>query len=379
MNELEYRKYIENLSHVTTKRIDTEPLEQYLDKDRDRTIEAIDYRKSRLSSNDYDARGCFLNFGFFRQLDGPRRLACICMCMEASILRHRRNTEKSCFHYDDGMPLFKECPSLFECIRNRELVDYHCIKRLDNSHVFIYRGKFGVIDQRLPIPLLNWIDGNYKDKPLYVRLNPYLISDKPVDSIVEVLINAPDPAWWRDLRIYHGKEKGSSYQLLNDPEDRKNYWDYLVKGIRRFEYHAERGQSGGESYLSMMMEELELHEDHAQPSDSYLVGRMIHLDTKVEVGTEFTSAPLMHIDLAYNYYYDDKVEKRMSQDLSLIGGKIEDATYRTHLVRIDNITLSELFPMAYAFFESKTMLNEWCQYQFMGAEFDEKHRIKHDE
>lgn len=378
MNELEYRKFIEDLSYVTIKRIDTEPLELFLEINRDKTIEAIDYRKSRLSSNDYDTRGSFLNFGLFRQFDGPRRLACICMCMEASILRHRRNAEKSCSKYNSEMPLFKECPSLLECVRKGELVDYHSVKRLDNSHVFLYRGKFGVIDRRLPMPFLDWLDTCYKDKPSFVRLNPYLLLDHSVDPVEEALVNAPDPAWWSNLRIYNGKEKGSSYQLLNDPEDKENYCDYLVKGIRRLEYHAERGKSDGESYLSMMMEELEIHENHAQSSGSYLVGRMIHLDTKAEVGAEFISAPLMHIDLAYNYYYDDKVEKRMNQDLST-GVKVEDATYRTHLVRIENITLSELFPMAYAFFESKTMLNEWCQYQFKGAEFDEKHRIKHDE
>ena len=375
MNDKEYDAFIEELSYVKIQRIDTEPLDLYLVKDRDRAIDAVEYRKSLISTRDMDIWGGLLSIGIFKQFDELRRLACICMCIETSIMRNRRKIQESCDKYHEDMPLFKECPDLYVENRKNELINYNSINRNENSRVFSYKGKLGVIDRRLPLPILDWLDTNYHDKPSYVRLDPYLILDKPVDPIEEALVNAPDPAWWRDLHIYQGKDKGSSYQLLNDPEDKANYWDYLVKGIRRFEYHAGRGQSGGETYLSMMMEELELHEDHAHPSDSYLVGRMIHLDTKAEIGQEFASAPLMHIDLAYNYYYDDKVEKRMNQDLSR-GEKIEDATYRTHLVRIENITLSELFPVAYAFFVSKTMLDEWCQYQFLGAEFDGKHRIK---
>jgi len=374
MNDRDYQIFLEDLSHFPIHRIDTEPLDFFLNRERERTIDAIEYRMSRISPKDIDIRGSLLNFGIFRKFDEPRRLSCICICMEASIIRHRRHIKESCEKYREDMPFFKECPDLYQQNRDKELIIYNCIKRDKNSRVFSYKGKFGVVDRRLPMAILNWLDTIYLDKPSFVRLDPYLILEKPVEPIEEAVINAPDPAWWRDLRIYQGKEKGSSYQLLNDPEDRKNYWDYLVKGIRRLEYHAERRLSNGETYLSMMMEELELHEDHAQPSDSYLVGRMIHLDTKAEIGKEFALAPLMHIDLAYNYYYDDKVEKRMSQDLSA-GVKVEDATYRTHLVRIENITLSELFPIAYAFFVSKTMLDEWCQYQFMGAEFDVTHRI----
>ena len=375
MNTKEYEIFIEDLSYVAPKRISTEPLELYLDKEKDRTLDAIEYRKSRLSSADIDIRSGLLNTGLFSQFDEHGRLACICMCLEASKIRERREIKDSCDKYHEDMPLFKECPELYVANRKNELITYSLIKRNTDSHVFSYKGRFGVIDRRLPLAFLDWFDTHYHDKTSYIRLDPYLILDKPIDLIEEAVVNAPDSAWWRDLRIYQGKEKGSSYQLLNDPEDKENYWDYLVKGIRRFEYHARRGQSDGGPYLSMMMEELELHEDHAQPSNSYLVGRMIHLDTKAEIGMSFASAPLMHIDLAYNYYFDDKVAIRMNQDLS-IGVKIEDSSYRTHLIRIEEITLSELFPIAFAFFVSKTMLKEWCQYQFLGAEFDERHRIK---
>lgn len=178
-----------------------------------------------------------------------------------------------------------------------------------------------------------------------------------------------------DLHVYNGYHKGSSYELIDDLEDKDNYWNYSALGIRRLEYQATRKMSDGGAYLSMLMEELELHEDKWYPDKTYLVGRMIHLDTSAEVGQEFSSAPLMHLDLAYNYYFDKKVEIRMNQDLA-IGIKTEKASCRTHLMRIENISLSELFPIAFAFFKSTTMVYEWCNYQFMGAEFDARHRIK---
>ena len=302
MVDKEYDLFIEDLSRIPLKRINTEPLEYYLDKDKDRALDAIEYRKLRTTPQEIDIRGSLLNSGFFRQFDDLSRIACFCMCIEASKQRERRKMKESCEKYHEDMPLFKECPGLYEGNRKKELIDYNYIKRLENSHVFSYKGKYGVIDQRLPMAIIDWLDTYYNDKPSFVRLDPYKILEKPVDLIEEAVVNAPDPAWWSDLRVYQGKGKGSSYQLLNDPEDKDDYWNYIVKGIRRFEYHTERGQSNGETYLSMMMEELELHEDHTQVSDSYLVGRMIHLDTKVEVGVEFATAPLMHIDLAYNYY-----------------------------------------------------------------------------
>lgn len=209
-----------------------------------------------------------------------------------------------------------------------------------------------------------------------MRLNPFEVStDRIPDYIQEAVVNYPDPAWWEDLRIYDGKSKGSSYQLLNDPNDKDNYWDYLVRGIRRLEYHVQRRDEGKDKpYLSMMMEELEVHPNHSEPEQSYMIGRMIHLDTEAKVGDSFMTAILKHIDLAYNYYYGDNMNVRLKEDLSEVG-KVTNADVRTHILRIENIRLVDLFPITFAFFKSKTLVYEWSHYQFLNAEFDAKHRL----
>jgi len=378
MTEQEYNNFIEILSKFPISKIDAEPLEHYLNVDSRRAKAAISYKKNMIASCDNVWGENLLDLGLFMcyQFDNRTRLACICMCVEATNIRTRRNIELSCYKYDESMPLYTACKGLYSSVRDKELVDYHSINRIEKSHSFSYKHFYGKIDQRLPMSIIEWMDTIYNDKPLFVRLDPYLVNkDKPLEKIREAVVQAPDPTWWRNLRVYNGYHKGSSYELIDDPEDKDYYWNYSVLGIRRLEYQATRKMSDGGAYLSMLMEELELHEDKWYPDKTYLVGRMIHLDTSAEVGQEFSSAPLMHLDLAYNYYFDKKVEIRMNQDLA-IGIKTEKASCRTHLMRIENISLSELFPIAFAFFKSTTMVYEWCNYQFMGAEFDARHRIK---
>lgn len=378
MNESDYKKFIEELSVIPIQRVDIEPLEQMLRSENDCALAAINYRRNCLTQKDYNCLGGLLSLGFFCQFDDVLRLACFCISVEASALRHRREIERSCKKYDKRQPLFVRFPSLFDNVRKEELVDYSCIKRLQSSYSFQVKEckGYGILDPRIPKPILSMMDEEYSGKSIYVRVDPYQVSlDKMPDRIQEAVVNYPDPIWWTDLRVYDGKEKGSSYQLLEDPSDSENYWDYLVKGIRRLEFHVERRDGDkNKPYLSMMMEELEFHKNEFVPSGNHIIGRMIHLDTAAKVGDSFNTADLMHIDLAYNYYYDDKMDIRESQDLSK-EGKIVDASERTHILRIENIKLIELFPIAFAFFKSQTMVNEWCHYQFMDAKFDVNHRI----
>lgn len=127
MNDRDYQLFLEELSLVPIHKIDTEPLELFLNRERERTIDAIEYRMSRISPKDIDIRGSLLNFGIFRKFDEPRRLSCICICMEASIIRHRRHIKESCEKYRKNMPFFKECPELYQQNRDKELIIYNCI------------------------------------------------------------------------------------------------------------------------------------------------------------------------------------------------------------------------------------------------------------
>lgn len=378
MTDEEYKHFLNELSEMPIKSVDSEPLEYMLKEDYDRTFDAVNYRVSHLTKQDFDIWGGLLSIGFFRQFDSDFRLACFCMCIEASTIRHKNEIEQSCAKYCENMPLFKTFKGLYNSVRKGELINYRDIKRLPNSLCFSVNKKkgYGIIDRRVPMPFLSWLEEQYADKPAYIRLDPYVVSaDKIPDYIQEAIVNFPDPAWWKDLSIYDGKSKGSSYQLLNDPHDKDNYWDYLIKGIRSLEFHAQRrDEDKSRPYLSMMMEELEVHPNPTHPDQSYLIGRMIHLDTTAAAGDSFNTAVLKHIDLAYNYYYGENMEVRLKEDLSEVG-KVTKADFRTHILRIEDIKLVDLFPIAFAFFKSQTMVYEWAHYQFMDAEYDAKHRI----
>jgi len=378
MTQVLYREFLMELSLIPIVRIDTEPLEQMLNDNLKRTLDVINYRRNKLSEEDCNKWGGLLATGFFMGFEDDIRLACFCVCMEASTIRQKAEIEKACQLYTEDMPVFQRFKNLYREVRKGELINYEAINRTSDSYVFTVEKKngYGVIDRRLPVIILDWLDTSYSPNKRFIRINPYVGSlEKPLGHITEAVLNYPDPQWWADLRIYNGKEKGSSYQLLDDPNDADNYWDFRVKGIRKLEFHVRRNnEKDGCPYLSMMMEELEYHQNFSDSQESFLIGRMIHLDTQAAIGDEFIKAKVLHIDLSYNYYFGDKAEKRLQQDLSL-KGRVVDADHHIHLLRVEDIDLSELFPMAFSFFKSKTMVYEWCHYQFMGAEFNAEHRI----
>ena len=95
----------------------------------------------------------------------------------------------------------------------------------------------------------------------------------------------------------------------------------------------------------------------------FIVGRCIHLDSRSPEGTPFDQVELDHIDLAINVYQDNALDARFEQRLD-DGGKIVDASYRTHLLRIDGARFPVLFDCALGFFLSTTLLLEWLQAQF---------------
>ncbi len=88
-----------------------------------------------------------------------------------------------------------------------------------------------------------------------------------------------------------------------------------------------------------------------------MVGRCIHLDTHAPSGTPKGDARLAHLDLAINVYRGADRAARMANTLQ--HGKSQDATYRTHLYRIEGVPFPALFVFAVLFLKSKTLLGEW--------------------
>lgn len=118
-----------------------------------------------------------------------------------------------------------------------------------------------------------------------------------------------------------------------------------------------------EDYISMMIEELSEYDNPVSSSQKYVIGRMIHLDSNAKVGTPFDNAKLMHLDLAYNLYKDNDADVRMRQRLSK-GTKIQDATVRTHILRVEGIPFKAVLKFAQSFFQSQYLTDEWIKNEF---------------
>ena len=166
-----------------------------------------------------------------------------------------------------------------------------------------------------------------------------------------------NPNWWKNLTIHNRAKEGASY-ILDDCSPKENYrqyWELHIKNIKRLEVVAKRNNNGN---LSMMIEELTGIDNHG-----LMFGRMIHLDTDSAYGTEFEESKLNHLDLAINIYEGDIAKKRLEDNLAE-GNKSTSASYRTHLLRIEDIPFKGLFGYVTSFLKSQTLVNEWFEDQF---------------
>lgn len=84
------------------------------------------------------------------------------------------------------------------------------------------------------------------------------------------------------------------------------------------------------------------------------------------MGTAPDVATVKHLDLAINVYSGKAAEQRVSESLS--DGRVTNATFRTHLLRIEGIPAQALFAIAAHFFVSSVLLGEWFKDQFRWQE-----------
>lgn len=77
---------------------------------------------------------------------------------------------------------------------------------------------------------------------------------------------------------------------------------------------------------------------------------------------------LNHIDIALNIYNAKAYEERKGQSLS--DGRVVDATFRTHLLRLENVPFKTLIYLENLFFESQYLTKEWLTEQFGDIEFE---------
>jgi hypothetical protein len=262
---------------------------------------------------------------------------------------------RKCAPYDLEQPLFKMSPDLWNATLNRDLININSVKLIGQGAILGFKNGYSLTDSELNPNILTWASTNFPSSPTYVRIHPYKVSvDLPIQPLLEATIIPANPKWWENLMIFKNNKEGSSYILEEGSTNTDHIWDYGAKKIRRLEVSAQRKNDGT---LSMMIEELQ------KLSDGHWMGRCIHLDTKSAVGMPSAKAVLMHLDLAINMYFDETIKERWNQNLAS-GGKVVDATCRTHLFRIEEVPFDSVLEFARMFFKSSVLLSEWYADQF---------------
>lgn len=335
-------------------------LEEWLNKDHKLPWLALSYKKELLSQQERERSSCYLSLGSFNKMEEIERLACYSIVLEAEYIRDLNRQKKACTPYNGTEEIF-ENPSLRER-RNKDLIEGMVGERGYASNIFRIGNKWGYYDSRIPLQVYDWLEDCFKDKKKRIRVDPSGLYDyKPVQIVLECQIYPAKWQWWKTLSIYKGCSTGSSFVLLgNDPTLHGDYYDYNVHKVRCLQEVVKRYNSGN---LRMTLEELSEFRHPTDSSKKYVIGRMIHLDSDAQVGSNFEEAILNHIDLAYNLYIDDEADKRLGQHLSQ-GGTVQKATRRTHILRIEEIPFSSIFKLAHSFFKSRTLTDEWIEKEF---------------
>lgn len=327
----------------------------------------IEVRKPLLTQQDKDSLSGYLDVGYFKDFKSEERMALFSFLFDISRAVDVQSLNLRFEQYDIGHPIFAKDHTLFDLVRTKpngskdnELLDSSGLSCVYGSEVFTRRGFYYKLDPHLPPAIYTSSKIAFPDVPIYIRLDPHhAYNVEPAASLCESILIPANPNWWKQLKIRHRAKEGSSYSLdvpESPSDDLDSYWDYHVRGVRRLDVVAKRNSSGN---LSMMIEEL----SYPNNESNLLIGRCVHLDTDSPYGQEFTSAILNHLDLAINVYEGDDVESRFNSNLAG-GTKVTDATFRTHLFRIENIPLTIVLPYCLMFFQSKSLTGEWISDQF---------------
>jgi hypothetical protein len=310
----------------------------------------------------------YLEIGLFRWArQRSERIALFALCFDIQHALDLLQLRRQCESYEVSQPLFRAAPNLLDHIRmraggstDRELIDVTAIESVGGSSIYKVAGGFARLIPHLNPGIVNWAQSTYPRSPIFVRLDPfYFQRHEPGQLLTEATLVPANPKWLADFSLRKGMGDFAMYELqdVSARDDARQYWDFRIRGIRRLEVRVERRDN---DYLTMMMEELPRPDE----ANDLMVGRCIHLDTRDPVGTPLKSVKLNHLDLAINVYQGQRRFERFEQTMQT--GKVVDASFRTHVFRIEQANFLSLFDFSRQFLRSMVLLGEWIQEVMIG-------------
>ncbi|MBT2763380.1 hypothetical protein J7E85_19635 [Paenibacillus sp. ISL-20] len=366
-----------------------EYLQEELQKDPDGIQHLASIRKQFLTKDDANTGlYYFIKDNYFSLQTDDNVDALICMVIEISHASRIHYQLLAFEKYNPEQPIFRKYPELFQKIRKKangnfdyelirlDAVNFNPLPNMPKYKAFKYKDSVLYIDSYLDSTVPFYLMHKYGKEHLHIRLDPHYISKKmPQMPLEEEFLQPPNPHWIERLIIHSDQHEGTELFLPMHTEI-GNEWEHLQwseysKGIRKLQIVATMKSEGNGKHFSMSFEEL----SEEAIEDGMLVGRMIHLDAIDSYDTPFEKVRLNHLDLAVNIYRGESIQERMNSTLAS-GKRITDASVRTHLIRADDIMFSDLLEIANMFFKSKTMIEEWINYQFKFRTEDTESNVK---
>jgi hypothetical protein len=333
-----------------------EQLEHHLAAKSVEAEQLIRVRTHMISGADRERVSGLLPTGLFRHLPLDQRIAAFLVSLDLADRAERRSLRSRFAKYQCDMPLFAGRADLLANARNLELIDFKAMGAIRGDGIVSLSSGFGRLDPMLPASLVQTMATAYAGKPLFVRLDPQQAwKQRPQQVLMETTLVPANPYWWRTLALHARETTGGKYELIPPTSPAENlggYWEYHAKGIRRLETIAQRKKA---DHLTFMLEELQ------EVRPGLLIGRCIHLDTSAAAGTSPAVARVLHADLAINVYEGTRVIDRIGSDLRT--GKV-DATFRTHLLRVENVPFEVAALWSHLFFVSRELRRDLFADQF---------------
>jgi hypothetical protein len=366
MNIAEYIDYIDQISEKTLYKLDNNNINEPLKIDSPLICDFmyfVDIKRELITDSEKKiASYRYINPIINLDVDSETKILLTAIYIDLINSIRRKEFIKSFEKYNENHPIFKG-NDLFSYVRDcRELINYNNLSWIKKQNdICQYNSRFYKVNGYLREELLEYIHFNCTNYKKYIRIHPYYSYEKmPPMYLKEEALRPVDPKWIKSLKLYKGQSTGGHYFLILPEEiktevDKLKYWEYSILKIRSLEIYAQRNNSGN---LSMMIEEVKDYKEF----DEYFIAKCIHLDTSNGIGTDIDNAVLNHIDLAINVYDKDVFKERSNQSLS--DGRIVDATYRIHLLRLENVPFKLLVNLSYLFFDTQTLTKEWILEQF---------------
>lgn len=271
--------------------------------------------------------------------------------------------------YNESQPIFTCYPKLFEKISSHGKIEYLPVRtfryaglRMSKDDESFLGFEYGRHYFELPFISENLIEYLLRTYDEFdIHISPHHIYEKETsfEYLQRGVINPLNPKCINRFFLKKGFSGGYyDFSYMNAKfEDNELYCrSFRISQTLLHSKGLDVVVNNRNNDMSMMLEEL-------IGCENSIIGYCVHLDIIDAVGKDLTSLQINHIDLAINVYEGPDKEARQKHYL-YEGRKVADASYLTHLVRLEEIPFWSIIEIISMFMKSHCLVMDWIDNQF---------------